>query len=174
MSDQQPEDPYSQYTQPAAYEEASSTTPSSDAPANPYQQQSQQEYAAADLYQQQPQQEYASANPYAPPPVNSYQQQPVNPYAQQPMYPYAPMLQNEPGRGLALAGMILGIISIVAWIIPLTGYPVAIVGIILSALGRRSVSRKGMALAGLILSIIALALTLCNSVLGVLLASHGI
>lgn len=96
---------------------------------------------------------------------------PVNPYGQ-PAYSYPYMLQAEKGRGLALAGMILGIISMITWLLPILGYPTAIVGLILSIIGRRSVSRKGMAITGIILSSIALVLTLCNSALGVYLAIH--
>jgi hypothetical protein len=65
--------------------------------------------------------------------------------------------------------MILGIIGMVAWLLPCVGIPVTVTGLILSIIGRRSVSRKGMALAGIILSGIALALTLINLFLGVLL-----
>lgn len=105
-------------------------------------------------------------------------------------YPYPPMyappgygMPGMPGmswaqpderRGLALAGMILGISSLaaeilffvfavvslpaVADIIFLAALPVSIVGIVLSALGRRSVSRHAIAITGLVLSIIALVL----------------
>jgi hypothetical protein len=129
----------------------------------------------------------------APPPA--YPSQPLYPpsgypYAGQPGYPY-PMMYAPPGygmpgmpgmpwaqpdqrRGLALAGMILGISSLtaevlffvlaglslpaVADIVFLAALPVSIVGIVLSALGRKSVSRRAMAITGLVLSIIALVL----------------
>ena len=81
--------------------------------------------------------------------------------------PYAPypgvgvtLSQLEPGRGQAVAGLVLGIIGLLAWLIPLLGLPVSIVGIVLSALGRRSVSRRTMATIGLVLSIISLVLTI--------------
>ncbi len=89
---------------------------------------------------------------YTPPP---YPPQP-NPYAGYPM----PVPQAERGRGQAVAGLVLGIISLVAWLIPLIGAPVSIVGIILAALGRRSLSRRTMAGWGLALSILGLLLTI--------------
>ena len=61
---------------------------------------------------------------------------------------------------MAIASLVLGIISIVfvfsgglAWI----GVIIGIVGIILGALGRRDIERKGLATAGLVCSIIAVA-----------------
>ncbi len=70
----------------------------------------------------------------------------------------------------AQTGFILGLISIVAWFIPLFGYPVTIAGIVCSNKGRASVVNKGKATAGLVLSIIFLVVTLINSFLGVLMS----
>jgi len=67
---------------------------------------------------------------------------------------------SEPGSGMAVASLVLGILSIVtfwAWFLVV---PLSIVGIILGALGRRSVSRRGIAIAGLVCSIIGLAVFL--------------
>jgi len=69
----------------------------------------------------------------------------------------------------AMAGFILGLVSIIAWFIPLFGYPVTICGIIFSAKGLSSSLNKSKATAGLILSIIFLIITLINSILGVIL-----
>lgn len=65
-----------------------------------------------------------------------------------------------------LVGFILGLISIVAWFIPLFGYPVTICGIVFSAKGLKSVTNKTKATVGLILSIVFLVVTLINSILG--------
>lgn len=65
-----------------------------------------------------------------------------------------------------LVGFILGLVSIVAWFIPLFGYPVTICGIIFSAKGLKSVTNKSKATVGLILSIVFLVATLINSILG--------
>ena len=61
---------------------------------------------------------------------------------------------------LAIAGLVLGIVSVVfaflyVWIGLITG----IVGIVLSAKGRKTPAKKGMATAGLVLSIIGTALS---------------
>lgn len=60
-----------------------------------------------------------------------------------------------------MAGMILGIIGICLFWEPFFSLPLAIVGIVLSALGRRSVTRKGMATAGLVLSILTIVFSVC-------------
>ena len=89
----------------------------------------------------------------APPP-----QQPVAP---QPQYQPPPQPQ---GNGMAVAGMVLGIIGVVLICAPYIGLPCAIVAVILSALGKKKSKLTGtgggMATAGLVLSIIALGLTL--------------
>ena len=69
----------------------------------------------------------------------------------------------------ANTGFILGLVSIVAWILPLAGYPVTICGIVFSSKGLKSTVNSGKAVAGLILSILFLVVTLINSAMGVLL-----
>ena len=70
----------------------------------------------------------------------------------------------------AMIGFILGLISIIAWFIPLFGFPVTICGIVFSAMGMNS-SNKGKAVAGLTLSIIFLVVTFINSVAGAVISS---
>jgi hypothetical protein len=100
---------------------------------------------------QEPQQYYPNAQqpPFYPPPAYGYA-------------PYPGVTrQSEPGSGLAIAGLILGIISVVSFFIFYISIPVAIIGIVLSALGRRSISRRTLAIWGLVLSIIGMFLAIC-------------
>jgi hypothetical protein len=153
----------------------SDQTPYSQYPGNPYSD-SGTPFNRADPQQQsqvpiQPQPGYTPQQYYPPgqqPPMYS---PPVNPYAPYP-YPAVGVVapQSEPGSGLAIAGLILGIISIPSFFIFYVSIPVAIIGIVLSALGRRSVSRRKMATWGLALSIIGLFLAVAFIVLIVLLA----
>lgn len=78
---------------------------------------------------------------------------------------------TEKGKTQAIIGLILGLVSIVAWYIPLIGFPVTVCGIIFSAIGMKSQTNKGKAIAGLTLSIIFLVVTIVNSVLGAILAT---
>ena len=48
---------------------------------------------------------------------------------------------------LAMVGFILGLVSIIAWYIPLIGFPVTICGIIFSGMGIKSQTNKGKAIA---------------------------
>ena len=66
----------------------------------------------------------------------------------------------------AMIGFILGLCSILAWIIPLFGYPVCICGIIFSSKGLKSSANKGKAITGLVLSIVFLVFTFFNSLIG--------
>lgn len=73
----------------------------------------------------------------------------------------------------AKKGFTLGLWSIIAWIIPLAGYPVTICGIINSLKGIKSKEKKNKAIIGLILSIVFLIITLINSIWGAILGAKG-
>ena len=71
--------------------------------------------------------------------------------------------QVEPvrqGNGLAIAGMILGILSLVSFWIVFVSVPLGLVGFILSILGmgqaKTTGTGKGMAVTGLVLSILGI------------------
>jgi Domain of unknown function (DUF4190) len=59
------------------------------------------------------------------------------------------------GKGLAIASLVLGILSLCASAAWWCGGPISIVGLVLGALGLKT-SGKGMAIAGMILSVIGL------------------
>lgn len=73
----------------------------------------------------------------------------------------------------ANTGFILGLVSLIAWLIPLFGYPVTICGIVYSSKGLKSTSKKTKAIIGLVFSIIFLIFTLSNSILGVIEALNA-
>lgn len=70
---------------------------------------------------------------------------------------------GSPGWGLAL-----GIVALLAWLIPLLGLPIAVVGLVLSAKALRR-HRNGVAIAGTVVGGIAVALCLINAAMGVLM-----
>jgi hypothetical protein len=61
------------------------------------------------------------------------------------------------GKGLAIASLVLGILSLCASAAWWCGGPISIVGLVLGALGVKS-RGKGMAIAGIILSVVGLLL----------------
>ncbi len=75
-------------------------------------------------------------------------------------------------NGKATAGLVLGIVSMVAWFIPLIGLPMSIIGIVYSSKGLKS-AKRGKAIAGLVLSIIGLVLSLINAAWGAYLGATG-
>jgi hypothetical protein len=74
--------------------------------------------------------------------------------------PHAAASHPPKGNGLAVAGMVLGIIGLVLCWIPFVGAACALIGLILSALGmskaNKGASGKGMAIAGLVCGIVGL------------------
>ena len=78
-------------------------------------------------------------------------------------------MQNE---GKAVASLVLGVVGLFAWIIPLFGFPVTIVGLVLGIKGMKSSSRQ-MAIAGVVLNIIFLVVTVCNSAIGAYKGATG-
>lgn len=75
-------------------------------------------------------------------------------------------------KGKATASLVLGIIGLIAWLLPLVGFPVTIVGLIMGVNGRNS-EKKGMATAGMVLSIIGLVACAINSFMGAYLGVTG-
>jgi hypothetical protein len=72
----------------------------------------------------------------------------------------APQAQEQ-GNGLAVAGMVLGIIGLVFCWVPVLGWILALLGLIFGAVGNGKANKiggkgKGMALAGLIMGVLGL------------------
>ena len=63
--------------------------------------------------------------------------------------------------------LIFGLIGLIAWFIPLFGYPIGILALVNGLKGLKGIN-KVLAIAGIILSCICLILSLCNSIAGVL------
>lgn len=139
--------------------------------------------------------------PYQPPmaeqqpyPMQAQPQQPYPMTAQMPQpYQVPPMQQTQPiyggpapmptaqdasgaqtRSGLAIAGMVIGIVSLACSPIPIVNnvvFFVAIVGLVLSIIGLRGVAKnparkgKGIAIAGIILSAVAIVLVLATQML---------
>lgn len=76
---------------------------------------------------------------------------------------------SEKTKKNTIVGFILGLIAIIAWLIPLFGFPVTIVGLVFS-IKELNGEKRNLAITGLVLNIIFLVLTLINSALGVYLA----
>lgn len=89
---------------------------------------------------------------------------------------YTPQNSNQPqnsAKGFAIASMVLGIVGFVAWCLPIIGFPVTIVGLVLGIIAINK-GTKGMAVAGVIMCAITLVITLINSVLGAIMGAMGV
>lgn len=76
---------------------------------------------------------------------------------------------TEEKIGFSVASLVLGIVGLLAWCLPLLGFPITIAGLVLGILGIKK-GGKVMAIIGIVLSAITLLLTLGNSILGAVLA----
>lgn len=61
--------------------------------------------------------------------------------------------------------LVLGICSLIAWLIPLLGFPVSIVGLIFGIKNKYTV--------GIVLNVIGLAITVANSAIGAFIGAGG-
>lgn len=76
-------------------------------------------------------------------------------------------VQQQKNAKKATVGFILGLCSIIAWLIPLFGFPVTIVGLVFSILGIKS-TKKNLAIVGIVLTVLFLIVTIVNTVIGVM------
>ena len=79
--------------------------------------------------------------------------------------------KHEKANKNASTGRVLGIIGMFAWLFPLAGFPITIIGLVKSVGGLESVEYHNKAVAGLTCSIIGLVLTVINSISGVIMYS---
>lgn len=77
--------------------------------------------------------------------------------------PEVPVVNKS--KGFSIASMVLGFASTIAWFIPLFGFPVTIVGLVLGINGKKK-GGKGFAITGIVLCIIFLVITSINSAIG--------
>ena len=118
-------------------------------------------YQPSDPYLQPQPQSEGSQEGYSPVPFSGqyvtsdtplYQQQ--GPY-QTPVYAQIGYgVPAESGRGMAIAGLVMGILSIFSAFLPFVGLVFPILGIVFSILGRKSLSLRAVATIGLILSVV--------------------
>ncbi len=75
--------------------------------------------------------------------------------------------------GASTASLIFGLIGVVAWILPIVGYPITIGGLVLGIVGHKSDS-SSRAMVGIVLSVIFLIATIISSVVGVLIITKNL
>lgn len=101
---------------------------------------------------------YPSGDPHGPPPGNPYGPPPGNPYGPPPGAPYG---GPPPGNGLAVAGFVLGLLSLLLFLTTWPAVVLGILGLVFAVIGRsrakqRGGKHRGLAIAGIILSVIGI------------------
>ncbi|MDD5900068.1 MAG: zinc-ribbon domain-containing protein [Lachnospiraceae bacterium] len=84
-------------------------------------------------------------------------------------------ISAEPGvaqNGIAVASLVLGCVGILAWLIPLFGFPITILGLVFGIIGVKK-GGKGIAITGIVLSTITLLFTTVNSAIGFYMGYTG-
>ncbi len=81
--------------------------------------------------------------------------------------PVQPQAQPSDKKGLAIASLVLGILSLCSSILWFCGGPISIVGLVLGFLGLKS-SLRGLAIVGLVLSAIGLLLVIVFGIIGLI------
>ncbi len=111
--------------------------------------------------------DYQQPNYQQPTYQQQYQQQYQQPNYQQPMY-QQPMANTDPGRGLAIASLVLGIVSFLCFP-AITG----VLGIVFGGIAKSKGSKSPMAVAGIVCGAIGIVLWIVMLCLGASLSSLG-
>ncbi len=111
------------------------------------------------------------AAPMPPPPAAAPAYAPPPPSAPTPPVSYAPQPPSA-GGGKAVAALVLGIIGMLAWCLPILGFPVNVAGLVLGIMDLKGPKRT-FAIIGIVLCSIGLVLTIANGVGGCVLAMSG-
>ncbi len=97
----------------------------------------------------------------------------------EPSFSNAP-IQNGPADAsggnekiMAIASLVIGVINLCAWLLPICGIPLALVGVVLGFLGMKDESQRMLAIAGIGLSAFSLLLACGNAIYGVYMATQG-
>jgi hypothetical protein len=81
--------------------------------------------------------------------------------------------QDDKKKKFAIAGFVLGLVGLVAWLVPILGLADGIVGIIMSVKGLKS-EKRTFALIGLILSIVGIVASIVFWIYGIVVAMNTI
>lgn len=67
----------------------------------------------------------------------------------------------------ACTSLVLGIIASLGWILPIIGFPITIVGIVLGAINMKNRKSKGLAIAGFVTNIVFLCASIAKGIVDI-------
>ena len=91
----------------------------------------------------------------------------------QPVTPSPAPTSGGNERIMSIASLVIGVINLCAWFIPICGVPLAIVGIVLGALGMKDPSQKTFAIIGIALSALGLIAACINGAVAAYMGYTG-
>jgi len=81
-------------------------------------------------------------------------------------------MSTQAGSGKAVTSLVLGIVGMLAWLLPIIGLPVTITGLVFGIRSMNS-ANKGIAITGLTLSIIGIVLSIIDAAIGAYMGATG-
>ena len=90
-----------------------------------------------------------------------YQQPGLQPLANQ----YQPVPSSNSNENKSTGALVLGVISLIMWLIPIIGVPVSVIGLVLGCIKKYNT--------GIILNVIGLSLSIVNAIIGAVLGAQG-
>jgi hypothetical protein len=97
-----------------------------------------------------------------------YSESPLGALPLSPTYTAAPTMPPGVGSGVADLARVLGMISLIAWCLPIIGFPVSLAGLITGIIASNS-NHRNSATVSIILNSLGLVLSIVNGILGALL-----
>lgn len=80
--------------------------------------------------------------------------------------------EKKDNFALAIASLVLGIFSLLGWLLPICGLPMSILGLIFGIISTNS-SKRNLAIAGIVMSVLGLILAVANAAIGAYLGYTG-
>ena len=81
------------------------------------------------------------------------------------MPPSSPVIGDPSKDWMAIVALVLGVLSLCAWVFPLCGFPFSIAAVVFGILGMKS-SKRTLAIVGLAVGGLGVLLTLISAVIG--------
>ncbi len=88
--------------------------------------------------------------------------------------PFATATGSANARPMAITSLVIGVFNLCAWILPICGIPLGMLGVVLGYFGLNEPEVKSLAMVGIALSVIGLILACVNSFFGALISTQDI
>ncbi len=88
--------------------------------------------------------------------------------------PFATASGSANARPMAITSLVIGVFNLCAWVLPICGIPLGMLGVVFGYFGLKEPEVKTLAMIGIALSAIGLILACVNSFFGALISTNDI